>query len=146
MNKSQSRWRLATFVLDIGSLIIAYFFAYYLRFHSGIAFFRGESLGRFAPLVDYAKQLIILIPLYFMIYSVLRLIILNTNQKLLSEMAFVILANVLGIALYIMYLFLFRELDVSRWFLLIFLIVNILLDAIIRIIICRVQRIATVQG
>lgn len=146
MNKSQSRWRLTAFLADIGSLVVAYFIAFYLRFQSGIAFFRGVTHGRDASLPYYARQLIVLIPLYFMIFSVLTLVRQNTNKKLLSELAFVFLANVLGIALFIMYLFLFKELDVSRWFLLLFLIVNILLDAGIRIILCRVQRTTAIQG
>lgn len=145
MNKSQSRWRLAAFLADIGSLVVAYFIAFYLRFQSGIAFFRGVTPGRDASLPDYAKQLIVLIPLYFMIYSVLRLVMPNTKRKFMTELTFVFLANVLGIVLYIMYLFIFKEFDVSRWFLLIFLIVNILLDAGIRVVLCREQRTALIK-
>lgn len=145
MKIGQNRWRLVTFLLDIGSLVIAYLFSYYLRFLSGIASFFGDVHGRYAPLSVYVKQLIILIPLYFMIYSVLRLIMINTNKKILQEMAFVILANMLGIALFLLYLYIFKEFNISRWYLMMFLIINILLDSGIRVILLRVQRTAAVQ-
>jgi hypothetical protein len=145
MKIGQNKWRLVTFLLDIGSLVFAYLFSYYLRFLSGIASIFGDVHDRYAPLSVYAKQLIILIPLYFMIYSVLRLIMINTNKKILPEMTFVILANVLGIALFLTYLFIFKEFNISRWSLLMFLIINILLDTGFRVIILRVQRMVAVH-
>ena len=146
MKNSQSSWRLATFLSDLGSLVTAYFIAYYLRFESGITFFHGEDLGRYAPISAYAKQLIVMIPLYFIIYSVLRRFMINMNKKILPEMAYVILANVLGLALFFMYLFLFKEFDISRLFLLIFLIINILLNIGIHLILNVVRRTTAVQG
>ncbi len=146
MKKSQSRWRLATFLADIGSLVAAYLFAYFLRFESEITFFHGEDLSTYAPISDYTKQLIVLIPMYFIIYSVLKLIMINRNKRILSEMAFVILSNVLGIALFLMYLFLFKEFGISRLFLLMFLIINILLNIGIHMILDLVRKTATVQS
>ncbi len=130
-------------VADAVTLVIAYIMAYYLRFESGLKelpFFQIGKYSRYDSLQNYAKQLIFLIPLYLIIYYLLRLYRPKDKIKRWREIPTVILADILGIAFFLLFLYFAKSYNISRIFLLLFFIIHLLLDLGLRLILAYIHR------
>lgn len=132
-NQKMLNW--AHVVLDACIVAISYVLSYYLRFYSPLTslnFLRVER-GTFYPLRVYALWLVFLIPLYLLIYYFNRLYTPKRGKRKWLEVFQIILANTFGIAFFTFTLYLRKEIDISRHFLGIFYVTNIVLSSATRL-------------
>lgn len=136
-------------LLDACIIVVAYLLTYYLRFISPLShlfFFRLGPNERYYPLIVYADKLRFLVPLYLFVYYFSRLYTPKRSKRKLSEIFNITLANIFGIAFFFSYLYLTREMDISRKFLVVFFVLNISLSVAARSIIMHILRIARRKG
>ena len=122
------------FVLDAFTIVIAYLLAYYLRFYSpleDLAVFSVDG-SEFYDLSIYAERLIIIVPLYMIIYYFSNLYRPKMGQRRWTAFFQLIVVNTLGIAFFFSTLYLEKELHISRSFFAMFYILNVLLAIISR--------------
>lgn len=126
MKNSESLGRFLHVLIDVCSIVIAFFIAYYLRFHSA---FINTQLGNFYPLEKYLALLIYLVPLYLVIYYLLKLYDQERGKSKGHVIFKVIVSNVIGIALFLFLLYIQKEFNISRIFLILFFAINVILGA-----------------
>lgn len=122
------------FVADAISMMAAYLIAYYIRFFSQL--FPVRQL-RFYPLAEYTKLLLFLVPVYLLIYDRLRINLPSIRKYIFQEILRIILSNVLCIFCFTVMLYIWKEYNISRIFLLIFLIINVVFGITIRMLYSR---------
>ncbi|NLK28762.1 MAG: undecaprenyl-phosphate glucose phosphotransferase [Clostridiales bacterium] len=135
--------------MDAIILAIAYIFSYYLRFYSpltNLTFFRVEAGTTFYDLDVYALWLVFLIPLYLLIYYFNRLYIPKRGKRRWKEVLHILLANTLGITFFTFALYLLKEEDISRRFLGLFFVMNIILCSTARLMLAYALRVARRKG
>ncbi len=135
-------------LMDTFIIIIAYLITYYLRFKSPmthIGFFSAE-VGTFYPLAIYARYLIIIVPLYLIIYSYSKLYTPKRNKKKWSEFFNITFANVFGAIFYLALLYMLGERDISRTFMVLFSLVNVLIATLARMTLAYTLRLARRKG
>ncbi len=132
---NQKMFNRIQFVIDSLIIVIAYLLAYYLRFYSflvdKLSAFTVEE-GNFYNLSVYAERLIIIVPLYMIIYYYANLYKPKMGQRRWTAFFQLIIANTLGIAFFFSTLYLEKEFHISRSFLAIFFISNLLLAFVSR--------------
>lgn len=138
-------------LLDACVIVIAYLLTYYLRFHSPItnmtslAFLQAEW-GTYYDIDVYAKKLIYLIPIYLLIYYFCRLYTPKRGKRKWVEVFNIIMANSFGIVFFTFILYIQKEMNISRWFIFIFLATNIILGAGARLLLSHALRVARRKG
>ncbi len=120
------------FFFDILIIIIAYIAAYCLRFGalSNIGFLELDNSVAFYPLKDYAKYLIVFVPGYIFIFSKCGLY--GAKRRKRVEILNIIKANLIGVAFISVVLFFIKEMDISRYFIGIFFMLNVILGFAMR--------------
>ncbi len=139
-------WTAVRLLLDSCCLVVTYFLAYHLRFRSSLnqlPLFRIE--GIYSSLEEYAEKLIILVPLYLLISTLFELFSQQPDRKSRAQIVAVIRNNTIGISVFLLYLYLTNEYDVSRLFLLVFFLLNSLLSTGFNLLIFKLRRV-TDQG
>lgn len=106
--------------LDAGIVVIAYLLAYYVRFYSPLVPIVGEF---YYPLESYAVHLVYLVPIYLLIGVVFRLYSV-TGGHIRTKVLKCVLSNVTGIILLLLILYVLKEYNFSRMFLLVFFLIN----------------------
>lgn len=101
-------------------ILFAMMLAYVLRF----IIFKGEE-GH-VTLEIYISLAIIVIPLYLLIYTGFGLYESFRQKDFSKEFALIIKSNLLGIIILLTCLFVFKKIDLSRWTLIFFFIINTL--------------------
>lgn len=126
--------RLKTFriLADACIIIIAYLTAYYVRFYTQ---FFNEKLGNYYPLERYAALLVYLVPIYLLSYFFFRLYNAESEERRLHLIIRIVLSNLAGIIIFITLLFYQNEYNISRRFLILFMIINLVLTIGSRILI-----------
>ncbi len=124
MKNKQKLVKYLPVILDACFIIIAYFLAYYLRFYRPI--FR-EELGYYYPLSRYVSFLLYIVVIDLIIYHVFRLYSAKVEGRLWKRIVSLTLANLVGMILFISILYFWKENNISRMFLLLFLVINIAL-------------------
>lgn len=123
----------------IDGLLVAlsYISAYYLRFYllSHWTLFRLGEHEKFYPFHVYAKYLILLVPVYMILYSVFNLYKSHRSSSRRILVWNLFEANALGLMVFAFALYLTKEIDFSRWFFIVFAITNMIFDLILRFII-----------
>lgn len=135
-------------LMDACITIIAYMFAYYLRFASPLThinFFTAEE-GTFYNLVTYSQRLFFIVPLYLIIYYFCRLYIPKRGKRKWIEVFNIILANLFGLPFITSILYFQNESHISRKFLLLFFIINILLSSSARLLLAYSLRVIRRKG
>lgn len=135
--------------LDTVIIIISYLFAYYIRFHSILTRLSLFSVEKrtFYPLNVYIKKgLYLIVPLYLYIYSKAKLYTPKRGKSKWSEFLHITYSNIFGMAFYLFYLYIRKENNISRFFLGIFTIFNIVLCAAVRLFINHVLITARKKG
>ncbi len=135
-------------LMDACIIIIAYLIAYYLRFFSPLThlrFFTAE-VGTFYPLPVYARFLIIIVPLYLIIYSLSKLYTPKRNKKKWAEFFNISFSNIVGVVFYWAILFMIKEMDISRMFGILFSFVNVLIDTCARMLLAYILKTARRKG
>lgn len=135
-------------LMDTCIIIISYLITYYLRFFSPltkIRFFSAE-VGTFYPLSKYASFLVIIVPLYLIIYSYGKLYTPKRNKKKWSEFFSITFANIIGAVFYLALLYMLGERDISRKFMVLFFTTNVLIETIARMLLAYSLRLARRKG
>lgn len=109
--KSHQRFLNTLFILiDMITISFSLFFAWFVRFRSGIFSLQDGFLDFYA----YVYPLIFILPLYLLIYNAFGLYQPYRLKGLGYEVANLFKANIVGIFLFLSYLFLFKQVDYSR--------------------------------
>lgn len=111
-------------ITDAGIIIFAYLTAYYLRFHTPLF---NEELVYYYPLQSYTALLIYLIPIYLFSLFIFRQYNLMPIISRLNQIIRIVLSNMVGIIIFITLLYVQKENNISRKFLILFLIINTIL-------------------
>jgi FlaA1/EpsC-like NDP-sugar epimerase len=111
-------------LMDACTIIVAYLFAYYIRFYS---LFVTNNSRTFYPLGKYTVLLIYLVPMYIFIYYVFRLYTPKRGKRKRLGIFNIILSNIFGIAFFTFTLYFQKEVNISRKFLILFFIINVVL-------------------
>ena len=135
-------------VLDACVIVIAYLLTYHIRFNilTNFYFFTIGIHEFFYPLQFYAKSLVVLVPLYIFVYYFSRLYTPKRYKSSWTEILNVIIANFFGIAFFVSYLYITKEQDISRGFLVLFFVVNIVMNVAVRLMLSRILKIARRKG
>ena len=133
--RKASYWFL--FVADAVGVVAAYMIAYYIRFVNPV--FSVVQLY-YLPLKEYLKQLLYLIPVYLLIYDLLRVFAPKNWKDNVRELIRLLLTNVLSIICFLTILYITKENNISRIFLLIFVIINIVFGLSIRVFVSHFQK------
>ncbi len=136
-------------LMDAVLIAIAYLLTYYLRFLSwfaeNIPFLKVEP-GTYLSLADYAKRLIFLVPLYLFVYYFCRLYTPKRSKRRWTEVFNLVVANTFGLTFFIAYLWLVKELDISRKYIVLFYVLNIILGVASRTALTYALRMARRKG
>lgn len=129
-------------IVDALVIIAAFLLAWYIRIHSGIM----EVEGGFLSFEEYLIPVLIMIPVYLIIYNFKRLYNTERMVFLSKEIINIIVANLWGIIIFTGLLFVNKQIDYSRSFLVIFLVVSIIFTSLERVIIRLFMRRARRKG
>lgn len=126
--------------LDIPLVILCYVAAYYLRFNllQRYSLFQLAEHEKYYPLYQYAKYLLGLVPSFLVSYSVCGLYRQRARSGKRWELFRLLCANILGILLFLAYLYFMREIDISRGFLGAFFALNYMIGASYRLILASI--------
>ena len=121
-------------IMDAVLIVIAYIGAYRLRFGilTSFSFFRLNPWERYYPLEAVIKYLLVLVPVYLLLYSEYGLYKPKRGNGRRRELWNLFKANTMGLAFFALALYLAREMDLSRKFLPVFFVMNIMLDFLFR--------------
>lgn len=117
-------------IIDIILLFLAYEISYFLKFDSPLSqldFFYNS--GYYYPRNIYEQKLIYLVPAYVVFYFSFNLYNPMRSNSKRKELWNVIKANIIGLLYFTFILYLMKDVDISRQFISIFCIVNIVFCA-----------------
>jgi len=136
-------------LIDALIIVISFLAAYYFRFYSiltKLRLFRVEK-GTFYPLYVYIRKfLYIILPLYLIIYNQAKLYTPKRVKKKWTEFFHITYSNFFGLAFYLFYLYIRKEFNISRYFLGIFTVFNILLCTAVRMSIAHGLKVVRRKG
>ncbi len=115
-------------VMDACIIVISYILAYYIRLESGLFPFAAES-ERLST-TTYMVPLIMIIPAYLILYLAFQLYTPKRVQGRRLELSNIIKANTVGLAIFIVVLYLIEMPHFSRWMIAIFYVINIVLETL----------------
>ncbi len=123
-------------VFDIIVLLLSYLLAYFLCFKGGlfilITKFPANLVLYHASFSNYMRVMLLAIPIYLILYYLFKLYTIKYVRHLSLEIRNIIFANIVGLMVVFLALYLFREMHISRLFLITFTIINIIFQIIIR--------------
>ena len=123
MKEKMNRLKGFHILTDAGIIFLAYLTAYYVRFYTPLL---NEKWGIFYPLERYVSLLVELVPIYLLCYFFFRLYNIVPEERRWFMVLRVISANMVGTIIFMTLLYLQKENNISRQFLLIFLFINII--------------------
>lgn len=128
-------------LIDAVVVAASYTFAWWLKFSSGIVEHEVGAL----PFAFYARTLIVVVPLYILLYYAFNLYTPKRVQGRRLEFSNVVMANSIGLLLLLSGLFLVQSYDadyknISRTMLFYFYVSNIVGEEIVRLLVRRVLR------
>lgn len=104
-------------LLDAVAIIFSLIISWYIRFESGLIYAIDAEYIKFT---DYLKPVVFVIPIYLILYSALKLYTPFRFKTIYEEAVNIVKANAMGILIFIMLLYIFKEINYSRYLLLIF--------------------------
>ena len=122
-------------LIDAAVIAASYWFAWFLKFETGIF----ESV-RSLSFQYYMTALLLIVPMYLILYSAFNLYTPKRVQGRRLELANIVKANTLGLFILIGILYLLKIIDFSRSMLVIFFFVNIVVEETVRMTIRIVLR------
>lgn len=136
-------------LMDACIIVISYLLTYYLRFFSifakKIPILMVEP-NSYLSLPDYAKRLLILVPLYLFVYYFSNLYTPKRGRRRWTEVFNLLIANTFGLAFFGFYLYLIKEFDISRLYITLFFALNITLGVASRMLLSNALRVARRKG
>ena len=136
-------------VLDALIIVISFLVAYYIRFYSvltKLSVFSLEKVYFYSLNIYIRRGLYIIVPLYLIIYNQAKLYTPKRVKKKWAEFTHITYSNIFGLAFYFFYLYIRKEIHISRGFLGLFTVINILLCTAVRMSIAYVLRVARKKG
>jgi Undecaprenyl-phosphate glucose phosphotransferase len=135
-------------LLDACIIVAAYLLTYFLRFDTPLADLRiiKADPGTYYSIYVYANRLKLLVPLYLFIYYYSHLYTPKRGKQGWSEIFNILLANTFGIAFFSSFLYFAWEMNISRFFLGLFFVLNISMSIGYRMIIFHVLTAARRKG
>lgn len=126
-------------ILDALLIVISYVLAYFLRFNL-LTNFNIFNLGdaKYYNIAGYAKFLVFLLPGYLIIYAICNLYNPKRSRSHRVQIWDVVQANILGILYFSTLLYITKEAHVSRRFMGSFVLVNISMAIIFRLILSNI--------
>ena len=115
-------------LLDAVIIVIAYVAAWYFRFKSG--FFALSSW--YISLTQYMKYLVLIVPAYLALYYLFQLYTPKRVQGRRLEAWHIFQANIIGLLVFILYLYLAKLTDYSRKMLFVFFCFNVVFEVVFR--------------
>ena len=115
-------------LLDAVIIVIAYVAAWYFRFKRG--FFALSSW--YISLTQYMKYLVLIVPVYLALYYLFQLYTPKRVQGRRLEAWHIFQANIIGLLVFILYLYLAKLTDYSRKMLLVFFCFNVVFEVVFR--------------
>lgn len=122
-------------VLDACVIAASYWAAWFLKFKTPL--FRHEAGLAFA---DYMQILLFLVPGYLVLYYGCSLYTPKRVQGRRLEFANIIKANTIGMLIIFLVLYMYRQVDYSRTMLLLFYVINIAAEVLMRNVIRYILR------
>lgn len=117
-------------VIDAVVICISYLLAWFLKFVGPFS----ENSVRSLPFEWYMKTLVVIVPVYLILYYAFSMYTPKRVQGRRLELSNIIKANTVGILIIIGYTFvLLKEINFSRYVLFLFYIINIVLEELVRI-------------
>lgn len=116
IKENQKLLNRAIVLLDIITIFLAFLLSWYIRIHSGLIEVEGGVLS----FKEFLIPVLVMIPVYLIIYNFKRLYNAERMVFLSKELGNIIVANVLGILIFTGLLFVTKQIDYSRTFLVIF--------------------------
>jgi Undecaprenyl-phosphate glucose phosphotransferase len=127
-------------LLDAVAIIISLKISWYIRFDSGLIY---AVDAEYLSFTKYLKPIFLIIPVYLLLYTIFKLYTPHRYKSIYEESSAILKANIIGILIFIMFLYLFKEINYSRYLLFIFLITSTLVTmmerAFIRFILHRIR-------
>lgn len=131
-------------LMDAMITVASYVLAYFIKFH--IFDPRGTNVG-ILPARDYFIVLVFLVPGYVVLYFLCNVYGPKRTMKRRHEILSIIQANTLGMAFYIIILYVFiREIDYSRGMMIIFYLLNIFITSLSRLVLRKMLRTIRKKG
>lgn len=131
-------------IMDALIIVVSYTLAYLLKFY---IFDAGRQDVGILPVRDYFIVLVFLVPAYIFLYYYCNVYGSKRTVKRRNEIANIVQANTIGLAIYIVVLYLVvREIDYSRSMMFIFYILNILITSFSRVVLRRALRTMRKKG
>ena len=115
--------------LDTLVLLCTMLLSWWFRFRSGFMYAEDAN---YLKIEYYIKPALVMIPVYLMIYSILKLYAPKRIRPFYQEVAAIIQSNIIGMLVFTMILFIFELNNYSRKLLLVFVLMNTLLMLIER--------------
>lgn len=125
-------------IMDACIIAVSYILAYYIRLESGLFPVTDQS-ERLSTAI-YMFPLILIVPAYLILYTAFRLYTPKRVQGRRLEFSNIVKANTVGLAIFIVVLYLIEIPDFSRWMIAIFYAINIVLETLGRNVIRYVLR------
>ena len=129
IRQNQRFFNLALVVIDMVVIAFSLIFAWFVRFQSNL-FIYEPSLG----FGYYMLSLLVIIPLYLLLYSVFGLYKPQRTKSIRSLPINIIKANAMGLLMLVTFLFIIEQIDYSRYLLALFAIFSTLFSIIERVI------------
>ena len=123
-------------LIDAIVIMVSYWLSWFLKFQT--SFFDSEG-GRLS-FQRYMGTLLLIVPVYLILYSAFSLYTPKRVQGRRLELANIVKANTIGLFILIVVLYVTKENDFSRTVLFIFFFINIVAEELVRIIIRHVLR------
>lgn len=133
-------------LIDAIIIVLTYLFAYYLRFFSPLTKIPFLKPAKGLSFREYSFWLIVLVPLYLIVYYYMKLYNPSRNKRKLGELYHVLTANLLGIAIFGFILYMAGEGHVARLLLGYFTAFNIIFSAAARMLLASILRYARKRG
>lgn len=122
-------------VIDAVIIVITYFIAYKIRVSSdSILYIESISFRQ------YTRYLLVVVPVYIMSYYLFKLYTTQRLKSITHEISKIVRANVIATAVFFVVLFFMKTVDYSRYMVIIFMMWNIALTVIYRVILRYILR------
>jgi Undecaprenyl-phosphate glucose phosphotransferase len=129
IRQNQRFFNLALVIIDIIVIAFSLVCAWFVRFQSNL-FIHESNLG----FGYYMLSLLVIIPLYILLYSVFGLYTPQRTKSVRSLPVNIIKANVMGLLMLVTFLFIIEQIDYSRYLLALFAVFSTVFSSIERII------------
>ncbi|GAA0727041.1 undecaprenyl-phosphate glucose phosphotransferase [Clostridium malenominatum] len=128
-------------ILDALAILVSLIFAWFLRFKSGLIYSQDATTVNF---YYYLIPTLCIIPVYLILYASLKLYTPQRYKNFYEESINILKANVVGITIFILMLYITKKVNYSRYLLFILGISNVVITvlerAIIRLILRNLRR------